>query len=298
MRGFPPRECSSHRARSGIEEPIGSIETLSFGLEALTPRYHPRMTPIEKAEDALNKRIGQLQAHLREAKTETAQRFLFQSIVVCIGIGEALTDYVKMIGQFARGRHAELKQTHATLTTRHDDLLKSGQELLERLKDNPTDRSIRKEIEAVQRDMAAIQKTLRRGANALQRETAPSMAMIDKLAGSIRRFGEADELDALKRVITMIVENVRELYLAHPTLESKDIIDAASWEKSAVSAIDQATDFHEAYAHTGYQTTLALDAMTLAVSENPPRTAEEAINRANESVAARLKTITARFTTS
>lgn len=256
------------------------------------------MTPIEKAETALNSRIGRLQANLREAKTETAQRFLFQSIVVCIGIGEALTDYVKAIGQFARGRHGELKQEQATLTAQHADLLKSGNELLERLKANPSDRALRKEIEGLQRNMAAIQKTLRRGANALQRETAPSMAMIDKLAVSIRRLCEADQLDALKRVIKMVVEHVHELYLAQRTLESKQIIDTPSWEKTAVAEIDQATDFHQAYAHAGYQAILALETMTLAVADTPPRTAEEAIHRASESVAARLKTITARFTTS
>jgi hypothetical protein len=255
------------------------------------------MTSIEKAENALNHRISQLQAHLRKAESEAAQRFLFQSIIVCIGIGEALTDYVKMIGQYARGRHDDLKHVHATLTARHGDLLKSGQGLLERLKANPTDRTIRKEIEVVQRDMAAIQKTLRRGANALQRETAPSVAMIDKVAVSMKRLGEADQLDALKRVITMNVENVRELYAAQPTLDSKEIIDAPLWKTSAVSAIDQASDFYEAYAHTGYQTILALDVMTLAVSEAPPRTGEEAMHRANESVAARLKTIAARFAT-
>lgn len=256
------------------------------------------MTPIEKAENALNSRIGRLQANLREAKSEAAQRWLFQSIVICIGIGEALTDYVKMIGQYAQGRHGELKQAQATLTAQHDDLLKSGKELLERLKADPTDRALRKEIELVQRNMAAIQKTLRRGANSLQRDTAPSMAMIDPLAMSVRRLCEADEPDALKRVIEMVVGHVGELYRAQPTLEQKDIIDTASWEKSAVSAIDQAADFREAFAQAGYQAILALDLMKMAVSDTPPRSAEEAINRASESVAERLKHITARFTTS
>src|SRR5688500_8705383 len=118
------------------------------------------MTPIEKAENALNGRISQLQASLREAKSETAQRFLIQSLVVCIGIGEALTDYVRMIGEYAKGRHGELKQTHDTLTAQHAGLLKTGQELLERLKADPTDRALRKEIEAAQKSMAAIQKNL------------------------------------------------------------------------------------------------------------------------------------------
>jgi hypothetical protein len=100
------------------------------------------MTPIEKAEQALNRRIDQLQANLREADTEPAQRFLFQSLVVCTGIGEALTEYIKMIGQYAQGRHGELKETHATLSAQHDELLKSGNELLDRLKAAPSDQAI------------------------------------------------------------------------------------------------------------------------------------------------------------
>ena len=119
---------------------------------------------------------------------------------------------------------------------------------------------------------------------------------------SDRRAGteapDAHQPDALKRVIKMVVRNVRELYLAQPALPAKDIIDPAAWEKSAVAEIDQATDFHGAYAHAGYQTMLALAVMTLVMSETPPRTAEEATRRANEAVAARVKSITARFTTS
>jgi hypothetical protein len=254
------------------------------------------MTPIEKAENALNGRIERLQANLREAKSEATQRFLFQSLVVCIGIGDALKDYVRMIGQFAQGRHGELQQAQATLTAQHADVLKSGQELLERLKVNPTDRGIRKEIEQAQKTMAAIQKTLRRGANALQREVAPSMAMLEPLALGVRRLSEADQIDALKRITQGFIGHVRELYRTQPTLPAKDIVDTASWEKSAGSEIDRATDFYEACAGAGYQAMLALDLMAMAVSPTPPRTAAEATQRANESVAARLKTITARFT--
>lgn len=257
-----------------------------------------RMTPIEKAENALNARISQLQVHLGETKSETAQQFIFQSLVVCIGIGEALRDYVRTISQYARQRHGELKPAHDTLAAQHAELLKSGKELLERLKANPTDRAIRKEIEQAQRNMVAIQKTLKRGANALQRETAPSIAMIDTLALSIRRLAEADQLDALKRAIKLIVENVRELYRAQPTLPARDIVDAAAWEKSAVGEIDQASDSHEAHARAGYQALLALELMTMAVSPTPPRTGEEAIHRAKESAAARVKAITARLTKS
>jgi hypothetical protein len=254
------------------------------------------MTPIEKAEQALNRRIDQLRANLREADAEPAQRFLFQSLVVCTGIGEALTDYIKMIGQYAQARHGELKEMQATLSAQHDDLLKSGNELLERLKASPNDRAIRKEIELMQQNMATIQKTLRRGANSLQRDVAPSVGMIDKLAVSIRRLGEADQPGALKRVIKMVVGHVGELYRAHPALPEKEIIDAAAWEQSATAEIDQATDFYDAFARAAYQAMLALAVMTMAVSPLPPRTAEEATSRANESVAKRLTAITARFT--
>jgi hypothetical protein len=254
------------------------------------------MTPIEKAENALNARIERLQANLRAAESETARQFLFQSLIVTIGIGEALTDYVKMIGHYAQGRHGELKQTHATLTAEHADVLKAGAEMLERLKADPTDKVILKEIDAAQKKMAAIQKTLRRGANALQREVAPSMAMIDQLALGIRRLAEAGQIDVLKRGVTTIVGHARELYLAHPALPAKDIIDAEAWAKSASDEIDQATDAYEAYARAGYQVMLALDVMTMAVSPTPPRTAEEATQRANASVAARLKAIATRFT--
>ncbi len=122
--------------------------------------------------------------------------------------------------------------------------------------------------------------------------------MIDTLALSLRRLAEADQFDALQRVIKLIVGHARELHLAHPALPDKHIIDAATWEKSAVSEIDQATDFHEAYARAGSQVMLALDVMTMAVSPTPPQTSEEAIHRAGESVVARIKTITTRFTTS
>ena len=256
------------------------------------------MTPIEKTETALNRRIDQLQAALRdESRSETARQFLFQALVVCAGIGEALRDYIKMIGQYARERHGELKQTHDTLNAQHADVLKAGTALLDRLKANPGDRALLKEIEQTQRQMEMIQKTLRRGANALQRDVAPSMAMMDKLALSIRHLGEADTIDALKRVTTEVVGNVSELYREQPALPAKDIIDAAAWEKSAGTEIDQATDFYGAYACAGYQVMRALDLMTMAVSKTPPKTAGEATHRAHESVAARLKAITARLAT-
>jgi hypothetical protein len=140
------------------------------------------MTPIEKAEIALNTRIDQIRAKLRAAESEAVQGFLFQSLVACVGLGEALKDYIQMIGEFAKGRYGELKPEHEALTAQHADLLTSGQEMLERLKANPTDKALLKEIEKAQAAMETIQKTLRRGANALQRDVAPAMALIDPLA--------------------------------------------------------------------------------------------------------------------
>jgi hypothetical protein len=102
----------------------------------------------------------------------------------------------------------------------------------------------------------------------------------------------------MQRVIKQLIGHARELYLAHPTLPDKDLINAEAWETTAVSEIDQATDFYEAYARAGYQAMLALDVMTMAVSPAPPQTAQEAIQRAGASVVARVKAITARFTTS
>lgn len=255
------------------------------------------MTPAEKAVNAVNSRIERLQANLREAQSETARRFLFESVLVTVGVGEALADYIKSVDRTARRRQAELKETNAALAARHADLLKSGQALLEQLKANPTDQAIRKEIEVTKQNMAAIPKTLRRESNALQREVAPSIAMIDKLAVSIRRLTEADGSDALKRVLKTIVELVRELYVAQRTLPLENSIDAGAWEKSARSEIDQATDLYDAYARAGYQAILALEVMTLAVSDAPPRTLDEATNRAREAVTARIRQIATRFGT-
>lgn len=254
------------------------------------------MTPHEKAVAALNRRLERLQANLSEAKSESVRRFLFQSIVVTLGLGEALNDYIRMVGQYAQRRHGELKQANETLGAKHAELLQSGKELLEKLKADPTDRALRKEIERAQHDMEAIQRTLRRGANALQRDVAPSVAMIDSLSESVRRLCEADDADTLKRLLKTVVEQARELCAAHPALPAKDLIDPGAWEASAVSEINQATDRYDAYARALYQALLGLHLMTMAVSENPPRTAEEATHRANESAAARVKEITTRFT--
>jgi hypothetical protein len=255
------------------------------------------MNPTEKADIALNTRLDRLQANLRETSSDTARRFLFQSLVVCVGLGEALTDYVKTIGEYAQARYSQLKQTHTALSAEHASLLTSGNELLERLKANPGDPSLRQAIERAQRDMAAIQKNLRRGADSLQRDLAPSMAMVDELALTVRRFGEAAERDELKRVLQSVVEHVRELYRTQPSLPSKNLIDTTSWGKSAVAEMQQTTDFSEAYASAGYQIVRAMEVMTLAVSSTPPASAEEISARANAAVATRLKAIAERLAT-
>lgn len=254
------------------------------------------MTPHEKAVNALNRRLEQLQADVRDATLESARQFLFQSLVGTLGVADALNDYIKEVGTYARRRHVELKQTNDVLAARHADLLKAGKALLEQLKANPGDRALRKEIERAQQDMAGIQKTLRRGANALQREVAPGVALIDKLAESVRRLGEAEHVDALKRVLKAIVAHVRDFYAEQPSLPSRNIVDAAAWEKSAVAELDQAAGFHDAYARTCYQAILAVDLMTMAVSENPPQTTQEATTRGMQGVAVRIKEVTARFT--
>jgi hypothetical protein len=254
------------------------------------------MTPTEKAETALNRRIERIQAAIAESKSETASRFLLQSLFACIGIAEALTGYVKGIGEFARARYTVLKQTHDALTADHAAMLKAGNELLEALKANPADKAIRKSIEQAQKGMENVQKALRRGANALQRETSPSSAIIEEVALSIRRLAEADQIDGLKRATRLVLGHVQALYRLQPTLPAKGIIDPTDWEKAALAQIDQATDFYEAFAHAGFQTMLAIDMMTLAVDPKPPHSAAEASQRANESVTARLKAITARFT--
>lgn len=254
------------------------------------------MTPHEKAVNAVNARLERLQSALRDAKADTAQRLLLQALVVTLGVAEALTDYIREVGKFAERRHAELKQASQALGAEHTELLKSGQELLEKLKANPTDRALRKEIERAQTSMAAVQKSVRRGANALQRDVTPGLAAIDRMSESVRRLAEAEQGDALKRVLKATVGHVRDLYAAQPALPARNLVDAAAWEKAAAAEIEQAAGFVDAYARTGYQAALALAWMTLAVSENPPTTADDASRRANEAVAARIKEIAARFT--
>lgn len=253
------------------------------------------MTPHEKAVNAINARLERLQANLREAKGEGAQGVLVQSVVVTIGVAEALNDYFKAIGQYAQRRHGELKQTNESLAAQHAELLQSGKELLEKLKAAPTDRAIRKEIDATQQKMAAIQKTLRRGTNALQRELALSLRMIDEMAVTVRRFSEADEPVALKRVLKTVVGQVYEYYAAHPAVPGKDIVDPVAWEKSAGAELEQANDFYDGYSRAGFQVILALELMTIAVSDRPPQTSEETAQRAREAVTTRLKQIAARF---
>jgi hypothetical protein len=264
---------------------------------AIEPAEPTPMTPHEKAVNAINARLERLQANLRDAKVESSQRFLFQALVVTIGLAEALNDYIKGVGEYAQRRHAELKQAHESLGTEHAELLNTGKEMLEKFKATPTDRELRKEIDRLQQKMESIQKTVRRGANALQRELATSLAMIDEMAVGVRRFSEADDAGALKRVLSTMIAKVVELYAAQPLPPAKDIIDPQAWETSALAEVGQAVDFYDGYARTGYQLTLALELMGLAVSDNPPASAEDATARGNAAAAARLKAITARFAT-
>lgn len=255
------------------------------------------MTSLEKAEAALNRRIERLRTNLHEAPSENARHFLAQSLVVCVGLGDALNDYVRAIGHYAQRRHGQLKQANDTLIVQHAALLQSGNELLTQWRANPTDRALRQEIDRAQREMATIQKTLRRGADSLQRALAPSMGIVDKLSVGLRRFGEADQSEALKRVVGTMVELGRELYLTQPDLPEKKVIDAAAWQKLADVEIDQAADFYAGYALAGYQILRVLEAMAMAVSENPPTSSSELNERANASLAVRLKAVTARFGT-
>jgi hypothetical protein len=253
------------------------------------------MTPHEKAVNAINARIARLQASLRDAKTETAQQFLVQSLVVSIGMAEALNDYIKSVGHYAQRRHAEVKRVNETLQAQHAELLNAAKQLLEKLKANPADAGVRKEIERTQQTMSSVQKAVRRSANALQRELAPGLAMIDRIADSVRRLSGAGDSAALKRLLKTVVGHARELYATHPALPAKDIVATEAWEKSVAAEIDRAAGFDDAYARSGYQATVAFELMALALSENPPRTPDEATQRSNESAAARLRQITARL---
>lgn len=254
------------------------------------------MSPYEKAVAALNARLERLQASLGEGTPETTRQAALQSIVVTLGLGEALNDYLGHVRDYAQRRHAELKQTNEALAVRHAELLEFGKQLLEQYKANPADRELRKRIETAKQDMATIQRTLRRGTNALQREVSPSVATIDQIAETVRRFVEADDREALHRVLKSLIGQVRELYATHPTVPARDIIDTASWEESAVAELEQAAGPNDTYARAGYQALLALELMALAVSETPPPTAADALSRATESVGSRLQAVTARLT--
>lgn len=253
------------------------------------------MTAHEKAVKALNARLEQLQASLREAKLESSQQFLLQAVFATLAMADALQDYARGVGAFAQRRHAELKRESEALAAQHGELLKMGQELLEKLKAAPTDKPLRKEIERVQTKMEAVQKNVRRGANSLQRDVAPALGMIDQMSESMRRLSEAERADELKRPLKTIVEQVRELYAAQPGLPAKGLIDASAWETAALAELGQAAGFTEAYARAGHQATVALELMAMAVSETPPQDAAEATQRAHAAVATRLKEIAARF---
>jgi hypothetical protein len=253
------------------------------------------MSPVEKAEGALNDRVAVLQAHLRAAQTAAAQQAFFQALLVCFAVGEALADYVRSVSEYARGRHGEIKQVEQALAAEHLILLQKGTQLLEQLKSNPADKAVRKEIERSKRGMEGLQKKLRRGTYSLRSDLAPSLAAIDKVALTIRRFGEAGDIDGLKEVVKAVVGHAHELYRTQPGLAARDIVDTAVWGKAALAGVDHATEFQEAFARAGYQVLLALDLMRMTLSPTPPKATEEAIRHATEAIAERLKATAGRF---
>lgn len=254
------------------------------------------MSPIERAEGALNDRVALLQTSLGSAQTATAQATLFQALLASVAVGEALADYVQSVSEYARERHGKLKQMEATLASQHAALLQSGTKLLEQLKANPGDKAVRKEIERTKRTMEGVQQKLRRGSYTLQSDLAPGMTMIDKVALAIRRFAEAAELDGLKRVVKTMVEHANDLYRSQPGLVARNVVDAAVWGKAAQAGVEQAQEFQEAFARAGYQVLLTLDVMRMALSPTPPQSAPEATRRATEAIADRLKATAARIT--
>jgi hypothetical protein len=253
------------------------------------------MTPMEKAERALNDRIARLQVRLHETPSDTARRHLIQAVVVCVALSEGISDYVRTVQQYAQTRYGELKEEQAALTTRHAGLLDAGKELLEQLKADPADPTVRREIEEAQRAMATIQKTLRKSAETLQREVSPSIRRVDEIAEAVSRLCRAEERNELGRPLRLMISQVQALYRGHPNLPAKGIIDAQAWEASALASIQEATEFDDAHARAGFQVLVALEVMTLAVSPAPPETAEDATRRANEAVAQRIGRITARL---
>lgn len=253
------------------------------------------MSPIEKAESALNTRVATLQANLRAAGATSAQPALFQALLVCLAVGDSLADYVRAVNEHAQARHAELKRVEGELTAQHLALLQAGSQLLEQLKVNPGDKAVRQEIERTKRSMEGVQQKLRRGSYALRNDLAPGIAMIDQVALTIRRFGEADQLEVLKRAVRAMIAHAAELYRSQPGLTARDIVDADEWEPAAVAGIDQATEFQEAYARAGYQTLLALKLLAMALSPTPPETTAEATSRATAAIAERLKATATRI---
>lgn len=252
------------------------------------------MTPIEKAENALNSRIQYFQSKLAEQNSEATRRTLVQALVVYVGIGEAIADYVRTLNQFATSRFATLKQEQAKLTAEHAELLSSGETLLTQLKADPTDRAVRKEIERAQQKMEAVQKTLRRSADALQREISPGVRLLDEMAATLRYLAEAEDALSLKRATKKLTLHAQELF-RHAPQAPHGLIDAATWEASAVEAIDQSQDFYEAHARAGTQAVLALALMSISLSAGAESVPESVLTLANGAVTKRLTEIAARL---
>jgi hypothetical protein len=247
------------------------------------------MTPMGKAEAALNGRIAEFQAKLRNAEAEATRRSLVHAVMVLLAIREAVSHYVQAIGDYAKNRFAELKEQQTALTGEHAQLLKSGSEMLERLKANPADREIRKEIERTQRSMEAVQKNLRRGADTFQREIGPSLVLVDKLADSLRRLCESEDQVSLKRATKTLFSDVEEF--------SRVPVDAAAWYRSAAASIDEGTDFYDANARACFQALLALELITLAISTRP-EAQQNIVETANAAATARVTAVASRLANS
>jgi hypothetical protein len=255
-----------------------------------------KMTPIDKAERALNLKIEQIQMRIQAAGSERPRSDLVQALLIWASLGAAITEFVGTIGQSAKRRHAELKEKQVALIAQHEGLLKSGQEQLERFKANPADPTVRNEIKQTQRSLEAIQKTLRRGAASLQNEVNPSIRILDTAADHVRRLCESEDKTEIKRWTRAIVKQPEALYRTHPALPTSGIINTATWEESATAAIEQAADFLEAQARGGFQAMLVLEILIMAISQNPPQSSEEAAARANAAVSLRMKDMMERLT--
>lgn len=253
------------------------------------------MALMEQAEKALNARIQDFQTKLQAADAGPLRDSLVQAIVVYAGIGEAISAYVQSINQYATARFGELKTAQGTLTTEHAELLKSGHALLEELKLRPTDRALRKEIERTQRKMETLQKTLRRGADALQREISPGVRSLDELAAALRQLAEAEDTAKLRRAVHSMLAVARDRYHSGDHPPGNGVSPVAAWERGAVEAVENATNFYAAHARAGTHAILVTELLSAAMRVTPPETLDAGLQEAHAAVARRLAAVAERF---